>query len=295
MSDTAATPACHIDLSCWNWTSPVGAKVTETAELNKRIGNAFLIHNPDGSITFRAPSSGEGIKSTKNSTFPRSELRETLANGDDKEANWKPVRTVLLDATLIVNELAASLKAILGQFHGKGTHPPLKIQITGDTIYAQLRKKLDGPEDKLVLLKGYKLGQELTYNVVYDAGLLDIWINGQKILMGYQFDLESYKNDTWYCKAGMYSQEKVGGKGEGRVTFKALKVTHYALAVPVPADTTVATQLKNLLIDNLAGNVVGKAAKAKLNALSTAIKAEPDVNQRTVLNALAAEIKRQLK
>lgn len=276
----------------------MGAKVTSTKDLNKRTSNPFLIFNPDGSITFRAPSSGDGIKSTPNSTYPRSELRETLVNGDDKEANWDPATsTVELAADLTVEALPKSLKAILGQFHGKGTHPGLKIQITGDTIYAQLRKKLNGSEDKIPLLKGYKLGDKLAYRVVYDKGLLDIWINGQKILMGYQFDLASYKNDTWYCKAGVYSQEVVGGVGEGRVTFRSLTVSH-SLAQdgsPAPDSPDLADQLKNLLTDNLAGKVKGTAAKTQLNALSTLIKNVTDTKERTELNALAAQIKKQLK
>lgn len=236
-----------ISLSTWNLTVPAGATVIPTNKLNAGYQDPYFIRQTDGSLTFNAPSNGVNIKSTKNSTYPRCELRETLTNGDDKEANWKPASAELhsLEADLAVQELPKSKKAIIGQVHGDGNHPPLKIQITDNTIYAQLRRKLDGDEDKPVLLKGYTLGQFFTYRfVISKDGKAKFFVNGKQVVNddlpadGYQFDMTSYAKDTWYFKAGMYSQEKVGGTGTGRVTFRALKAYHGPAQVAAEPVTT---------------------------------------------------------
>ncbi|WP_225773294.1 polysaccharide lyase family 7 protein [Pseudomonas sp. Marseille-Q5115] len=233
-----------IDLSCFNLTIPAGASVIPTKVLNSGYQDPFFQRQADGSITFIAPSNGVNIKSTKNSTYPRSELRETLTNGDDKEANWKPASAELhsLEAEIAVQELPKSKKAIIGQIHGETDHPPLKIQITDTTIYAQLRRKLDGDEDKPVLLKGYTLGQFFTYRFeISKDGKAKFFINGKQVVNdtlpaeGYQFDMASYAKDTWYFKAGIYSQEKVGGTGTGRATFRALKAYHGPAQVAQPS------------------------------------------------------------
>lgn len=224
-----------IDLSHWNLTIPVEATVIPTRVLNAGYQDPYVVRQADGSITFIAPSSGVSIKATQHSTYPRSELRETLADGDDKGANWKLANAPLhsLEATLSVDELPKSKKAIIGQIHGKTNHPPLKIQITDSTLYAQVRRELNGDEDKLTLMTGYRLGQVFTYRFeVNDQGQAKFFINGQQVLnddlpaAGYAFDVDSYKNDSWYFKAGIYSQEKVGGTGTGRATFRALKAYH---------------------------------------------------------------------
>jgi hypothetical protein len=234
-----------IDLSTWNLTIPASATVIQTKVLNSGYQDPYFLRQDDGSITFIAPSKGGDIKATKNSTYPRSELRETLTNGDDNEANWKVASAELhvLEADLAVQELPKSKKAIIGQIHGETNHPPLKIQITDDTLYAQLRRSHDGDEDKPTLMSGYKLGQFFTYRFeLTGEGKAKFFINGKQVVNGdlpadgYQFDMASYKNDNWYFKAGMYSQEKVGGTGTGRATFRSLVAYHG------PAKTPQATQ-----------------------------------------------------
>ncbi|MFD2837019.1 polysaccharide lyase family 7 protein [Azotobacter vinelandii] len=210
-----------IDLSHWNLTIPVDAEIIQTEDL-QTYASPWFIRNADGSITFFAPSSGDGIKSTKkNSTYPRSELRETLPNGDDDEANWSldsaPVHQ--LSATLTVDSLPASGKAIIGQFHGESNHPPFKLQVarlagSADTfkINVQHRPKLNGKELRPSFSRPFKLGEEFSYDVqVTSTGKLSVTIDDETV--SGQFDIRSYKNDKWYAKAGIYSQEMVSGKG----------------------------------------------------------------------------------
>lgn len=305
-----------IDLSKFNLTIPAGATVIPTNKLNAGYQSPYFIRQDDGALTFVAPSNGADIKSTKNSTYPRSELRETLTNGDDKEANWKVGSAELhvLEAELAVQELPKSKKAIIGQIHGDTDHPPLKIQITDDTIYAQLRRKLNGAEDKVALLTGYKLGQFITYRFeISQDGKAKFFINGKQVVNdilpedGYQFDMASYKNDTWYFKAGIYSQEKVGGVGTGRATFRSLVAYHgpaKAVAAPAPVTTTTAKRA----ISDLAREVGEAVAKFKSGDITSqdalaavqALKVEADTKfeksaERSALYTQVTEAKATIK
>jgi len=215
-----------IDLSHWNLTIPVGAAIIHTRQL-QTYASRWFIRNADGSITFYAPSSGVGIGSTANSRYPRSELRESLPDGNYKDAGWGfcSARRHRLSATLTVDFLAASKKAIIGQFHGRSTKPPFKLQVSGSTVYVQYRPIYAGEERKDPIFKGYRLGNRLMYSVALSCGgELTVTVNGE--VRKYQFDVASYRNDKWYAKAGMYSQEEIGGVGAGKATFYTLSMTH---------------------------------------------------------------------
>lgn len=303
-----------IDTTCWNLTVPAGAAVIPTRILNAGYQDPFFQRQGDGALSFIAPSKGVNIKPTKNSTYPRSEFRETLPNGDDKEANWKAGSAELhsLTADLAVQELPKSKKAIIGQVHGESNHPPLKIQITGNTVYAQLRRQLDGTEDKPVLLKGYTLGQFFTYRFeISKDGKAKFFINGKQVVSdelpedGYQFDMKSYAKDTWYFKAGIYSQEKVGGTGTGRATFRALQAYHGPAQVeaepvtippvtttpeappapPKPAEPTLAEQIASAFDAWAAGTMAPYDALLAMNAYSKQVGKIPSDKDRAPLYA----------
>jgi len=236
----------RIDLSRWNLTIPANAQIIQTADLQSYQSEWFR-RNADGSITFYAPSSGEGIDSTANSSYPRSELRETLLNGDDREANWPLGSAPLhrLSATLRVDSLAASGKAIIGQFHGEGSKVPVKVQVTRIpgtdrfNVYMQNKPTLGGTEYKPSFTAEIAPGEVFSYDLaVTDTGLLSCTLTtaaGSETLTA-QFDVDSYADDTWYAKAGMYSQEAVGGEGTGMDTFFALDMYHGAvMTVAAPA------------------------------------------------------------
>lgn len=235
-----------IDLSRWNLTIPAGATIIQTAEL-QTYKSEYFVRNADGSITFYAPSSGIGIDSTANSNYPRSELRETLENGDDREANWSLDSAEIhhLSAVLRVDSLAKSGKAIVGQFHGEGDRPPFKLQvmwIEGTDrfrVYMQHRPVHAGTEYKPAFATEIALGETFAYEAsVTAAGLLAVTLTtaARAETLTAQLDADSYADDTWYAKAGMYSQEMVGGEGAGMATFFALNMYHGAkVAAAVPA------------------------------------------------------------
>lgn len=309
-----------IDLSCWNLTIPIGATVISTAKLNSGYQDPFFKQQSDGALTFEAPSSGTGIKPTKNSKYPRSELRET--NRDGTLAWWIPGEgLVTLYADLQVDSLASDLKGIFGQFHGKGTNVPLKVNITGSTVYLQLRPKYtpddiedghpDYPEDKLPILKNYKLGTRLTYKVELDEQMrLNAWVNGNKVVTDYQFDMASYREaykgegDRWYAKAGVYSQTAVGKQGVGRATFHALSITHGKSQADqpeasAPAVRTLATLTNEVaqLVDKFkAGTLTAQDAGKSLQDLKLeADNAFPKGAERSAFYELVADAKSVVK
>ena len=236
-----------IDLSRWNLTIPVDAEIIQTEDL-QTYASPWFIRNADGSITFFAPSSGDGISSTENSTYPRSELRETLLNGDDREANWPLGSAPLhrLSATLRVDSLAASGKAIIGQFHGEGSKVPVKIQVTRISgtdrfkVYLQNKPTMGGTEYKPYFAAEIAMGEVFGYDLSVTAdGVLSCTLStaSSSEVLTAQFDVDSYADDTWYAKAGMYSQEVVGGEGAGQATFFALQMFHgEAPATEQPVD-----------------------------------------------------------
>ena len=278
-----------IDLSCWNLTIPVNAETIPTKKLLAGYQSPFFQRQINDALSFIAPSTGQNIKPTKNSTYPRAELREV--NPDGSLAWWKPWERVhTLSAELQIDSLAEALKGIFGQYHGKGTNVPVKLNLTGTTLYMHLRRKFtpdsikDGdpnyPEDKLAILKGYVLGTKFTYKIELNERMqLNVWINGAHVLTDYQFDVDSYRaaydgeGDRWYAKAGVYSQTKVGKKGVGRATFYALSIVHGVplVVVPtpaVPAEPSLTEQIIAVYDAWKEGTITALDALTKMNALS---------------------------
>lgn len=322
-----------IDVSRVNWTGPkINPKTKklyhfETNELAKAVESGvgvpgqleFGTDEVGKFFEFIAESGGTDSASTENSTYPRSETRETLANGDDKEANWAPDSAPVhgLKAKLRVMQMAESGKMIIGQFHGETDDPMFKLQLTrikeGEKdyeegkekfrVYPQRRVIAGGSEKKTPTLGGaIEVGQVFTYDFSVDENyVLTVEVNGET--MTDQFDAASYKkkDPKWYRKWGCYSQEKAkGGKGTGRVRF--YDVSMYESVAPqddpIPEQTPnqlLAKELERLLAQYTTGDVDLKTAKTQLNDISTRIKSVADEDERYALNVRAQQVKGFLK
>jgi len=299
-----------IDLSLFNYYSPEGESVS--TQRFQTYSSQYFVRNSDGSVTFIAPSYGSNIKHTANSTYARSETRSTFANGDDKEQDWaiqsSPLHILYQDFS--VDELAKSGKAIVGQIHGKTNHPMLKRQITDNKIYLQLRSKLDGSEDKIVIVDNYKLGTRIQlegwlyadgrYKEFKNVG--NGWeqvVNGKLTKEGYLFDVNSYKNDRQYTKYGMYSQQLISttdkSVGQGVATYWDFGITHFdsipqyepgqePVVVIPPVEPPVLDQYEEVQkrIDTLQSGyytslkLLQSSIKTELNILTTDMKALTD-------------------
>lgn len=221
-------------LKFFNLTTP--EKVTiKTLELPTYDSEFY--HALADRIELIIPTAGPTIDHTKNSTYPRCELRETLVDGtlswwtpEAQEQNW-------LEYTVSVEDPGYKGKVIIGQIHGKGDQPPIKIQYndekntgTGRIVF-QSREFLNGAEVKGDILTGVKPGDKLKIRIsLSNTYLLTVTINGSSFAR--QLNRQSYKDDRFYFKIGGYVQTEVNSyESTARVTLWSLDVYHGAAPV----------------------------------------------------------------
>ena len=219
-----------IDLSTWNLSIPVGspAKTIETPALVKGYKDKYF--RKDGSkLYFWAPVTGATTASAK---YPRSELRETYADGSLR--NWKYTEADNhLRAKLTVNKVPSSGKIVIGQIHQYNSNDPLlkvEYQYMDDdrlgNIVAKLRKTPSQDDPTVITIaKKVPLNEAFSYVITLTKGgkLSVVAAN-----YGWNTELSSkWKEKPLYFKAGVYTQDNSGySKEGGRVTFENLSVSH---------------------------------------------------------------------
>jgi len=212
----------------WNLTIPEGTPAITITTAQLRQGYQSQYFKRDGkSYVFWAPVTGG---TTKGSTYPRSELRETYTTG--ALHNWKyNAADNRLTARLAVEEVPSSGRIIIGQIHAKDVSAPyLKViynEIRGvGYVTVEVRKKPSDSKSPVVMTyTGMPLGQQFSYDVqLSKKGLLKVAINNQT----YQEQIDSsWANYYMYFKAGAYVTDNQGPATEGgRVRFYALSATH---------------------------------------------------------------------
>jgi hypothetical protein len=216
-----------IDLSDWNLTLPSGPQgdptVVSTSQLVAGYSSAYFSQDSTG-LHFFAPVTGVH---TANSSYPRSELRETHPDGS--LYNWHVGDdNASLTATLAVTQIPSTGKVIVGQIHGVENGEPLvKLQYDNGKLEALIRNKPDDSSSpSTTLATGIALGQSFSYAInVSESGVMSIYINGTLALTD-PLD-PSWDSIGLYYKAGAYVQDNSGPSTEGAaVTFTALSVTH---------------------------------------------------------------------
>ena len=219
-----------IDLSTWNLSIPVGSPPTtiETPRLMSGFNDQYF--QAEGSdVQFWTPVTGSR---TENAIYPRSELRETYADG--RLRNWTyPEADNFLRATLTVNQVPSSGKIVIGQIHAYDSQKPLikleyqfKEKTQTGNIVAKVRMHPDDDEGRVITIAtGVKLNQQFSYLIhLSPGGALGI------SAAGYQWDSNisaTWRNKPLYFKAGVYVQDNTGYSKEGaRVTFAKLDIDH---------------------------------------------------------------------
>jgi hypothetical protein len=223
-----------IDLATWNLTIPVGVPATIIS--TQLLVGGYQDHyfqSDAAKIFFWAPVNGS---TTSNASYPRSELRETFADG--KLRNWNyPSADNYLSATLKVTQVPSSGRMVIGQIHGyKNDKPMLKLEYeykastASGTLVAKVRMIPDGNVQTIKLASGISLNQELKYSIhLTPNGTLGIIVNSAK--------WSARLNQGWathllYFKAGAYPQDNSGYETEaGSATFYNLKVEHRPLTI----------------------------------------------------------------
>jgi hypothetical protein len=224
-----------IDLNTWNLTIPVGEPATTiTTPLLASGYQDDYFQNINGVLFFWAPVDGT---TTKNAKYPRSELRETYADG--KLRNWKYQDASYnnLRATLSVSQVPSTGKIVIGQIHNvEGTDPPIKLQYEYSTsaktgsIAAIYRLKPGITTSKAIVLRNVPLDAAFSYTITLTkGGTLAVYAKTpttETVKWSVKLD-SSWSAQTMYFKAGNYVQDNTGDNTEaGRVSFTKLLVEH---------------------------------------------------------------------
>jgi len=217
-----------IDLGHWNLTIPEQIPSQTIATKQIKAGYRSKYFTPTGqAVTFWVPVTGT---STRGSTYPRSELRETFPNG--KARNWLfSEGSSYLTATLAVQQVPSTGAVIIGQIHALANPTPyLKIlyrQVRGvGYVDVAVRENPNDLKSPIVMTyKGMPMNTPFGYSVeVSKQGDLRVDVAGQ-VYIGKISSAWSQKK--LYFKAGVYVMDNKGPATEGgKVTFTQLDMGH---------------------------------------------------------------------
>ncbi|MFJ3485774.1 polysaccharide lyase family 7 protein [Pseudomonas sp. NPDC090202] len=217
-----------IDLATWNLSVPVGtpAVTIDTPKLVSGYQDGYF--RSGDTLFFWAPVTGSR---TDNAIYPRTELRETYANG--AVHNWAYNQADnFLRAALTVDQVPSSGKIVIGQIHCYGsTEPLIKLEYqykektqTGN-IVAKYRVTPNSEPEVIQIATGVKLKERFTYTIhLTPAGSLTV--NAHEMQWGSQLD-PTWNGKQLYFKAGVYTQDNTGYATEGgAATFYKLQASH---------------------------------------------------------------------
>ncbi|MDB6051469.1 MAG: alyA 1 [Pseudomonas sp.] len=219
-----------IDLATWNLSIPVGSPpaTIDTAKLVAGYNGKYF-QSENGALFFWSPVTGSR---TANAIYPRSELRETNADGSLR--NWLyPTSDNLLRATLAVTQVPSSGRIVIGQIHAyDSTEPLLKMEYQykestkSGTIVAKVRNRFDDKEARTIIIaEDVPLNQPFKY-------IIHLSRTGQLGVSARDANWSSPISATWrdkplYFKAGVYTQDNTGYTSEGgKATFYNLDINH---------------------------------------------------------------------
>ena len=217
-----------IDLAMWNLSVPVGTPAA-TIDTPKLLGGYQDGYFRSGNtLFFWAPVTGSR---TENAVYPRTELRETKADGSVN--NWKYSQADnFLRAALMVNQVPSTGKIVIGQIHCyKSTEPLLKLEYqykeklqTGN-IVAKFRRSPDAEIEVITIAQGVPLNQRFSYSIhLTPAG--NLTVNASDFVWNAKLDA-TWSTKLLYFKAGVYTQDNTGYATEGgAATFYKLTINH---------------------------------------------------------------------
>jgi hypothetical protein len=227
-----------LDLTTWNLTIPASesAAVISTERLNKGYNSQYFRRQGDR-VSFWVPVTGSH---TKNSRYPRSELRETWPNG--KLRNWyHGDADNQLNAVLTVNQVPSKHKVVIGQIHsvnrpGDVGEPLVKLQyhfrpeLNSGRIEALVRKHPgDDKVQNIALVNDITLDERFAYRLrLTPSGRLAISVYSDDDNGAFHHQIaSSWSRQQLYFKAGTYAQDNSGSSSEGgRATFYHLDIQH---------------------------------------------------------------------
>jgi len=190
-------------------------------------------------MVFEAPWNGARSSTNDTNAGPRSELRGTLADGN--EDNWTLAGTNTLEATCAVQSAGTNgtNKVIIGQIHGKSTNVatftvnynfPSNKNVS---ITYKLLPSVSSGDTNLVLATNVNLLDQIHYKLqviddgttVRVSGMAQINNGAQSSTNATLTSSAAWHTNTFYFKAGCYYPNSPKS-GTATVTFSSLSATN---------------------------------------------------------------------
>ena len=216
-----AVPGQILDLRNWNLTLPTGnagkPDTIQQPQLATFSNPYFEVDAARDGVVFTAVTGGV---TTKNSGYPRSELRE-MDGG--KRAEWSNRSgTHTMELRQAVTTLPpVKPEVVTAQIHDEDSDV-LEVRLEGNRLLASY----DDAKGEFVIDPAYVLGTPYDLRVVAGADRIDVFYNGAHA------GAADVAGTGWYFKTGSYVQSNPE-KGDApdavaRVVLYALRVTHTA-------------------------------------------------------------------
>ena len=220
----AELPSQVLDLTGWKLTLPYntdhpGNPDQRVAEdlLQFQHPRSFHVSKSGRGVVFRASCDG---LTTKNSDYPRCELREMKVGGKTK-ANWSTSdkqRHTLIASLAITETPAVKKHVVCAQIH-EMEDDLMMVRLEGKKLFVERNDLADVRLDS-----NYKLGTRFSLKIEATGGHARVWYNGQ-LKMDW-----AVSSSQCYFKAGCYTQSNTK-KGDlptaaGEVVIYQLQVTH---------------------------------------------------------------------
>ena len=214
-------PADALDLSRWKLTLPTGSdhRPTEvlTSALQTFAGDAhFRLDRARTGVVFRAPVGGV---TTKNSSYPRSELREMGAGGAGAASWSNRSGTHLLTVTQAITHVPKVKPHVVSAQIHDAEDDVVMVRLEGRRLFVESRG-----EDVGVLDPNYQLGRRFTIRILASPSGVRVVYNARRQVV------VRINGTGWYFKAGCYVQSNPS-RGDaptayGEVVIYALSVQH---------------------------------------------------------------------
>jgi Alginate lyase len=215
----ATRPSQVLDLRNWYLTLPSGSAgdpdTVRQPDLDGYSSRFFQVDPRGDGVVFTANAGGV---TTKNSTYPRSELRET--NGAEMASWSNRAGTHTLFVRQAVTELpTAKPELVSAQIHDEESDV-MEVRLEDRRLVARYA---DG-EKEFDLDPNYSLGTPYDLRIVATEGRIDVAYNGK------QAGSIAQSGTGWYFKTGSYLQSNTekgdAGDAVGKVVLYQVAVTH---------------------------------------------------------------------
>jgi poly(beta-D-mannuronate) lyase len=218
VAGAANLPADVINLGYWYLTLPTGQQGSPDTIQNpslEKFTNEFFRLNPsrDG-VVFSAR--GDGV-TTKNSHYPRSELREM--NGGQKASWSNTTGSHTLDVCQAITKVPSTKPEVVAAQIHDAKDDVLQIRLEGTNLIVLYANG----KSSAVLDPNYKLGTPYNVRITAANSKVDVAYNGQQKA---QLPLAG---SGWYWKVGAYVQSNAShgdATSEGEVTVYSLNCVH---------------------------------------------------------------------